>query len=44
VVDFLKYYLNDGQTLVDEVGYVRVDPETLKKSQDALQAAIDKLK
>ncbi len=40
VQDFVRFYLNEGQKKVSEVGYVDVSDEQLKASRDAFEAAI----
>ena len=40
VRDFVKFFLNEGQTQVSRVGYVDISDEQLKASRDAFEAAI----
>jgi phosphate transport system substrate-binding protein len=40
VQDFVRFFLNDGQSEVGKVGYVDLHEEDLKASRDALEAAI----
>ena len=40
MVDFLKFYLGDGQTNVSGVGYVRLSTELLEQSKKALMDAL----
>ena len=40
VAEFLKYYLNDGQQLVSEVGYIRLSPAVLEESKTTLQESL----
>lgn len=42
LADFLTYYLDAGQDLVSEVGYVRLGAETQAETVEALKAAIGK--
>ncbi len=42
LADFLNYYLNEGQDLAADVGYVRLGAETHKAAVDSLTAAIEK--
>ncbi len=37
---FVKYYLDNVNSFVDEVGYIEATADVLKKSQDALAAAV----
>lgn len=42
VQDFVRYFLNDGQSQVSVVGYVPLHDDELKVSRDALEAALKK--
>jgi len=42
VAAFLKYYLNEGQPLVSQVGYVSLSKPALEKSRQTLKAAAEK--
>ena len=39
VAAFLQFYLNEGQSLVDEVGYVRLGEGALNRSKELLRDA-----
>lgn len=41
VAAFLTYYLEQGQTLVSEVGYVSLSKDTVSKTQQELKSAIE---
>lgn len=40
VAGFLKFFLKEGQELVSEIGYLRLNQETLAKSQSELSEAL----
>ena len=40
VVEFLQFYLNEGQDLVSEVGYVRLSETAIQESRRTLQQAV----
>ena len=40
VVEFLKYYLKQGQDLVSEVGYVRLSSDILSETEKALEESL----
>ncbi len=42
VQDFVRFFLNDGQSQVSTVGYVPLHDDELKASRDALDAALKK--
>lgn len=41
VKDYVTFYMNEGQALVPEVGYVQLPEAELKEAQDALKAALE---
>jgi phosphate transport system substrate-binding protein len=41
VKDYVSFYMNEGQALVPEVGYVQLPEAELKVAQDALKAAME---
>ncbi|QDU78719.1 Phosphate-binding protein PstS precursor [Polystyrenella longa] len=42
VATFLRYYLNEGQNLVNEVGYVNLSEEQLKTTKQTLEEGVSK--
>ena len=40
VQDFVRFFLNEGQKKVSQVGYVDISDDQLKASRDALEAAV----
>ncbi|MEX2286960.1 MAG: PstS family phosphate ABC transporter substrate-binding protein [Planctomycetaceae bacterium] len=42
VAEFLKFSLNEGQALIDEVGYVRLDENAINQERQKLQQAVGK--